>query len=60
MRMLIDGVGRLVDYPRVAPPLDGFDGHEVRSLIIGDYNLHYEVKADVIYIIRVWHTREDR
>lgn len=60
MRMLVDSVSRLVDYPRVAPPIEVYEGRDVRSLIIGDYNMHYEIKADVIYIVRVWHTREDR
>jgi len=30
--------------------------HEVRRLLVGDYELRY----DVINLIRLWHTREHR
>jgi hypothetical protein len=29
-------------------------------LIVGQYELRYEIVDDMIYILRLWHTREDR
>ncbi|HWU48378.1 MAG TPA: type II toxin-antitoxin system RelE/ParE family toxin [Asticcacaulis sp.] len=57
---LLTSVERLLDYPEVAPLSDTYEGRNVRSVIIGDYNLHYEVTPDVIFVVRIWHTREDR
>ena len=59
-RTLIDAAGRLSEFPHIAPSIEGYEGREVRSLTVGDYSMHYEVKADGISIVRVWHAREDR
>ena len=59
-RMLVDAAGRLPEFPQLAPAVEGYDGRDIRSLVIGDYNMHYEVTADAIHIVRIWHTREDR
>jgi hypothetical protein len=29
-------------------------------LIVGQYEIRYEVKKDTIFVLRLWHTREDR
>ncbi|ESQ79790.1 hypothetical protein AEYBE204_08065 [Asticcacaulis sp. YBE204] len=29
-------------------------------MLVGDYELHYEVMADTIVILRIWHVRENR
>ncbi len=60
VRMLVDAVARLPEFPHIAPQVETYEGRDIRSLVIGDYNLHYEVKADVISIVRIWHAREDR
>ncbi len=33
---------------------------EIRRLLIGDYEMHYEVRPDEIWIARIFHTLEDR
>ena len=33
---------------------------EVRSLIVGDYEIRYELRPDEIIVVRIWHGREDR
>jgi hypothetical protein len=33
---------------------------EVRRLIVGQYEILYELSETVVLILRVWHTREDR
>lgn len=51
---------RLLNFPRIGARLDGFNPREVRRLIVGNYEMRYEVQVDVIYIVRIFHTREDR
>lgn len=46
--------------PRMGSCLEGFGNAEVRRLIIANYDLRYEIMDNVIYVLRVWHTREDR
>ena len=60
VRMLVDAAARLPEFPHIAPRIEAYQGRDVRSLIIGDYSLHYEVTHDAINIVRVWHAREDR
>ena len=52
--------GRIVEHPRIGMRLDEFEGREVRRLLIGAYEMRYELKRDEIFILRVWHTREER
>ena len=41
--------------------LGGFEPREMRRLIVGQYELRYDVIEDVtVVILRLWHTREDR
>jgi hypothetical protein len=40
--------------------LEEFAPRDVRRVIVGDYELRYEVTEAAIYILRLWHTREDR
>ncbi len=40
--------------------LDGYSSREVRSLIIGDYEVRYEIAGNELLILRIWHAREDR
>ena len=32
----------------------------MRRLIVGPYEMRYEVKDDVIRILQIWHGKEDR
>jgi plasmid stabilization system protein ParE len=41
-------------------PLDEFAPREVRRLIVGRYELRYEVGSEQITVLRVFHAREDR
>ena len=51
---------RLLNHPRIGEKLDEFIPREVRHIFIGDYEMRYEVSESTIYILRLWHTREDR
>jgi len=34
--------------------------HEVRELIAKHYVVHYAVKGEIIYILKIWHGKEER
>jgi plasmid stabilization system protein ParE len=51
---------RLLDQARIGEKLDEFDPREVRRIIVGRYEMRYEVKESIIIVLRIWHTREDR
>jgi plasmid stabilization system protein ParE len=51
---------RLLEYPRLGERLEQFAPHEIRRIIVGRYELTYEIKGSAISILHVWHTREDR
>ena len=50
---------RLIDFPRVGQPAEGYTNKEVRKLTVGQYIMHYEILGDGIIILRIWHSRED-
>lgn len=54
------GARRLVEFPRLGHKLEHLKPNEVRRLIIGDYELRYDIVGDVVRILRIWHGREDR
>ncbi len=51
---------RVLEQARIGEKLDEFDPHEVRRLLVGNYEMRYEIRENVIYILRIGHTREDR
>ena len=52
--------GLLRHNPRLAARVEGFAAREVRRLFVGDYELRYEIQGEVVIVVRLWHTREDR
>ena len=50
----------LLSSPFMSKPLDEFAPRQVRRLIVGQYELRYEIVDDAIFIMRLWYTREDR
>jgi plasmid stabilization system protein ParE len=50
----------LLANPRIGERLEEFEPREVRRILVGHYEMRYEVQASSIYILRFWHTREDR
>jgi plasmid stabilization system protein ParE len=51
---------RLMEQPRLGEKLDEFEPREVRRIRIGHYEMRYELQESTIYVLRIWHTREDR
>jgi plasmid stabilization system protein ParE len=60
VKQLVAGAQQLLAYPQIGVPLDEFAPRDVRRVIVGDYEVRYEVVDSMIYILRLWHAREDR
>lgn len=50
----------LLNTPRIGEQLFQFDPREVRRLLVGNYEIRYEIQKETVYVLRVWHTRENR
>ncbi len=51
---------RIIEQPRIGERLDEFEPREVRRLLVGHYEMRYEIQESIIYVLRLWHTKEDR
>jgi plasmid stabilization system protein ParE len=51
---------RLLEQPHIGEKLEEFEPREVRRILVGRYEMRYEIQDSTIYILRLWHTREDR
>ncbi len=60
IQSLTEGAARLVEFPRIGERLEQYGPREVRRLLVGRYELRYEVQEGALDILRIWHTREDR
>ena len=50
----------LLTNPRIGEQLEVFLPREVRRILVGQYEMRYEIQASVIHVLRLWHTRETR
>lgn len=50
----------LLTNPRIGEKLDEFEPREVRRILVGHYEMRYEIQESTIYLLRLWHTREER
>jgi plasmid stabilization system protein ParE len=60
MRSLTTAPDRLKGQPRIGERLEEFDPREVRRMVVGRYELRYEIQQSTIIVLRLWHTRESR
>lgn len=60
VQILTNAPSVLVDNPRLGRQLTEFEPREVRRLIAGRYEIRYEIRDADVYILRLWHTKEDR
>jgi len=51
---------RLLEQARIGEKLDEFDPREVRRIVVGRYEMRYEIQEAIIIVLRIWHAREDR
>ena len=49
----------LVNNPQIGRPVPDLPG-EIRELIYGQYIARYEVRANSLYVLRIWHGKENR
>jgi plasmid stabilization system protein ParE len=59
-RVLVAAPARLLSHPRIGERLDEFAPREVRRVFVGHYELRYEIRLKTIFVLRIWHAREDR
>lgn len=50
----------LLTNPRIGEQLFQFEPREVRRILVGHYEIRYEIQGRIIYVLRLWHTRENR
>jgi plasmid stabilization system protein ParE len=60
VRQLVAGVKRIPAHPRLGMRLPEFTPREVRRLIVGEYEIRYEIGERDLVVLRIFHTREDR
>lgn len=60
VQSLVGAPGRLLANPRIGEMLEEFEPREVRRILIGQYEMRYEIRQSTLYVLRIWHTREDR
>jgi hypothetical protein len=51
---------RLKEYPRIGEKLEEFDPREVRRILVNHYEMRYEIRESNIYVLLIWHTKEER
>ena len=60
VKQLVDEAKLLQSHPLLGVELEAYAPRNVRQLVIGEYEVRYEVTEAVLYVLRLWHTREDR
>lgn len=60
VQALIKAPAVLLTNPRIGEQLFQFEPREVRRILVGKYEVRYELQDSIVYVLRLWHTREDR
>ncbi|UVJ44538.1 type II toxin-antitoxin system RelE/ParE family toxin [Pseudomonas sp. LS1212] len=60
VQQLIAAPTTLLNNPRIGEWLEEFEPRDVRRILVGHYEMRYEIQGSTIYLLRLWHTREDR
>lgn len=50
----------LLANPRIGERLEEFEPRDVRRILVGHYEMRYEIVDSTIFLLRLWRTREDR
>ena len=51
---------KLLAQPRIGEKLEEFEPREIRRIFVGHYEMRYEIQNSTLYVLRLWHTRENR
>lgn len=57
---IVARVRRVPAHPRLGERIPGFAGREVRRVVIQRHEVRYEIAGAHLYVLRIFHTREDR
>jgi plasmid stabilization system protein ParE len=60
VKSLTAATAGLVANPRIGEKLNEFEPGEVRRILVGHYEMRYEIVDSTIFVLRLWHTREER
>jgi plasmid stabilization system protein ParE len=60
VQKLTAAAAKLAANPRIGEKLEEFEPRDVHRMIVGHYEIRYEIRDATIYVLRLWHTREDR
>jgi len=60
VQAVVARVRRIPRQPRLGERLQGFGDREVRRVLVRGYEIRYEVTGSDLYVLRIFHTREDR
>lgn len=50
----------LLTNPRLGERQDEFEPRDARRLLVGGYEIRYEIAGGTLYLLRLWHSREER
>lgn len=57
---LVSAPERIREHPRIGERLEAYEPREVRRLLLQEYEIRYEIRTKGLYVLRIWHAREDR
>jgi plasmid stabilization system protein ParE len=57
---LVAAPSQLLQHPRIGEKLEEFEPRDIRRILVGSYEIRYELAQSAIYILRIWHGREER
>ncbi len=60
IQSLTNAPNTLLTNPRIGEQLFAFETREIRRILVGNYEVRYEIQKSTIYVLRLWHTRERR
>ena len=60
VRVLVSAPTQLITHPKIGEPLEQYQPRDVRRILVGQYELRYEIANATSYVLRIWHTRENR
>ena len=55
-----EGVERLKQFPQIGLPVQkASDPEQIRDYYLADYTVRYLITDEIIYILRIWHGKEN-
>ncbi len=60
VQALVAAPVQLISHPKIGEPLGQYQPRDVRRILVGQYELRYEIANATLYVLRIWHTRENR